>query len=56
MLIYTIGHSTLSKEDFLEISKKYNIELLVDIRSFPGSKYVPQLIRKIWKYIYQKME
>ena len=43
MLIYTIAHSTLSKEDFLEILKKYNIELLVDIRSFPGSKYVPQL-------------
>lgn len=42
MLIYTIGHSTLSQEDYIEILKKYNIKQLIDIRSFPGSKFVPQ--------------
>lgn len=41
MDIYTIGHSTHSQEDFIEILKSYDIEVLVDIRSYPGSKYVP---------------
>lgn len=42
MNIYTIGHSTHSKEEFIAILKKYEIKILVDVRSFPGSKYVPQ--------------
>ena len=41
MDIYTIGHSTHSQEEFIEILKAYDIELLVDVRSYPGSKHVP---------------
>ncbi len=40
--IYTIGHSTHSQEEFIEMLESYGIELLVDIRSYPGSRYVPQ--------------
>lgn len=40
--IYTIGHSTHPIEEFLEIIEAYKIELLVDIRHYPGSKHCPQ--------------
>lgn len=42
MEFYTIGHSTHSEEEFVSLLKDYNIETLVDVRSFPGSNYVPQ--------------
>ncbi|HOI77863.1 MAG TPA: DUF488 domain-containing protein [Methanofastidiosum sp.] len=41
MIIYTIGHSNRKISDFISILKKFNVELLVDIRTFPFSKYVP---------------
>jgi len=36
--IWTIGHSNRSIETFLELLKEHNIEVLVDVRSFPTSK------------------
>ena len=42
MKIHTIGHSTHSEEEFITLLKAYDIQLLVDIRSYPGSRYVPQ--------------
>lgn len=39
--VWTIGHSTRSLEEFLEILKCYHIEVLVDIRRFPGSRKYP---------------
>ncbi len=39
--IYTIGHSTHSLEEFLAMLKASKIELLVDVRSFPGSRKFP---------------
>lgn len=39
--IWTIGHSTHSLEVFLAILKSFNIELLADIRTFPGSRRYP---------------
>lgn len=41
-LIYTIGHSTRSAREFNKILKAYDIEVLVDIRHYPGSRYCPQ--------------
>jgi uncharacterized protein (DUF488 family) len=41
MEIYTIGHSTRSLEEFLEILKKFQIQLVVDVRRFPSSKKFP---------------
>jgi uncharacterized protein (DUF488 family) len=40
-VIWTIGHSTRSLEEFLELLKTHHIQLLVDIRSFPGSRRFP---------------
>ncbi|MCC7572494.1 MAG: DUF488 domain-containing protein [Candidatus Methanofastidiosum sp.] len=41
LVIYTIGHSNRKISDFIFILKKFNIELLIDIRTYPTSKYVP---------------
>jgi uncharacterized protein (DUF488 family) len=39
--IWTIGHSNRTAEDFVNILKTHKIELLADVRSFPGSKRYP---------------
>jgi uncharacterized protein (DUF488 family) len=40
--LWTIGHSTLPIEAFLDLLKANGIESLVDVRSFPGSRRHPQ--------------
>src|SRR5450759_5866358 len=40
-IIYTIGHSTRTEEEFILILNSFKIELLADIRSYPGSKRYP---------------
>lgn len=42
MEIYTIGHSNLRIEEFLELLKREGIEILVDVRSEPYSVFAPQ--------------
>lgn len=42
MEIFTIGHSTHSKKEFLEMLHVADIEVLVDIRAFPASRKFPQ--------------
>ena len=39
--IWTIGHSTRSFEEFLQLLQGEKIELLVDIRTYPGSRRFP---------------
>jgi len=38
---YTIGHSNHTIEEYIQLLKKHNINLIVDVRSYPNSKYVP---------------
>ena len=38
-IIYTLGTSIHSKEEFLELLKYYHIETVVDVRSFPQSRF-----------------
>src|ERR1044072_7926698 len=40
--IWTIGHSTRSIEEFIELLKSFGLQVLVDVRSFPGSRRYPQ--------------
>ncbi|MDQ0219749.1 DUF488 domain-containing protein [Peribacillus cavernae] len=42
MEIYTIGHSTHFQETFIDMLKYCGIELLADVRAFPGSRKFPQ--------------
>lgn len=39
--IWTIGHSNRSLNDFLELLRSFEIEVLVDVRHFPGSRKFP---------------
>lgn len=41
-LVFTIGHSTRSIDEFIRILVHYQVSLLADIRALPGSKHVPQ--------------
>lgn len=39
--IYTIGHGTKTLKEFIDILQKNKIQVLADIRSYPGSRMVP---------------
>jgi uncharacterized protein (DUF488 family) len=41
-IIYTIGHSTRTLDEFVEILNAHAIALLVDIRTIPKSRHNPQ--------------
>lgn len=40
--IFTIGHSTRSIRDFIDVLKDYKIKILADVRRFPRSRHNPQ--------------
>ena len=40
-VIWTVGHSTHSIEEFIAVLRSFRIEWLVDIRMFPGSRRYP---------------
>jgi len=42
MLLYTIGHSTRSGEEFVQLLKAFDIRVLADIRRIPRSRRHPQ--------------
>ncbi len=46
MTIYTIGHSSRSLEELLEMLEAWKIRLLDDVRSLPGSRKFPQFNRE----------
>ena len=39
--IYTIGHSTRSLDELIALLKEHDIQLLADIRRYPGSRRYP---------------
>ena len=41
-IIWTIGHSTRTIDYFITMLKSYSIEVLADVRSYPGSRRYPQ--------------
>ena len=45
-MIYTIGHSNITQESFIEILKEFKIQIVIDVRSSPYSKFVPHFNRE----------
>ena len=43
--VWTVGHSTRSAQEFGAILTAHEIQVLVDVRSFPGSRRYPQFNR-----------
>ena len=41
-VLFTIGHSTHSIEEFIELLCAHHVQHLVDVRSIPKSRHVPQ--------------
>ena len=41
-VVLTIGHSTRTLEEFVELLEVYSVTLLVDVRTVPGSRHNPQ--------------
>lgn len=41
LAIWTIGHSTRAIEEFIDLLRDNQIEILVDVRHFPGSRKFP---------------
>jgi uncharacterized protein (DUF488 family) len=39
--VWTIGHSTRSLEEFVAALRAYDVELVADVRRFPGSRRLP---------------
>lgn len=44
--LYTIGHSNQSFEELLQMLQTMGIQVLIDVRSVPASKYTPQFNRE----------
>ena len=44
--LYTIGHSTRTLDELVEVLRAHSIETLVDIRSFPMSRRLPHFNRE----------
>jgi uncharacterized protein (DUF488 family) len=43
--VFTIGHSTHALDEFLALLREHEIERLVDVRMFPGSRRLPHFGR-----------
>ena len=46
-IIFTIGHSTHSLENFIFMLQKHDIKMLVDVRRFPTSRKHPQFQKEV---------
>jgi uncharacterized protein (DUF488 family) len=40
--VWTLGHSTRSKSEFLALLRAHKVEAIADVRRFPGSRRQPQ--------------
>jgi uncharacterized protein (DUF488 family) len=47
MKIWTVGHSTRSGEEFVQILLAHGVEVLVDVRTYPGSRRYPHFNRDV---------
>ena len=45
-LIFTVGHSTRSLDELVEILRAHGVERLVDVRTIPRSRHNPQFNRE----------
>ncbi|HEY8506615.1 MAG TPA: DUF488 domain-containing protein, partial [Gemmataceae bacterium] len=44
--LFTVGHSNHSLDQFLDLLKRAEVQVLVDVRSYPYSRYVPHFNRE----------
>ena len=54
--LYSIGHSSQSLEDFLNLLVVHGVNCVIDVRSVPASKYSPQFNQESLKYFLKSHE
>jgi len=54
-MIYSIGHGNRSWPTFLELLKSFKCKYLIDVRSFPKSKFNPSFDRENLEEVCQKV-
>ena len=42
LTVWTIGHSTRTADELIAVLRAFDIELVADVRRFPGSRRLPQ--------------
>ncbi len=47
LTVFTIGHSTHTWKDFLELLRTHGVKRVIDVRSIPRSRYNPQFNREV---------
>ncbi len=47
--IFTVGHSTRSIDEFIELLKVYGVKEVIDVRSIPRSRHNPQFNEDVLK-------
>ena len=45
MKLFTIGHSTRTLAEFVQLLKANNVDLVADVRTAPGSRWVPHFAK-----------
>ena len=45
MIVMTIGHSTHTSKEFIQVLKAHRVQRLVDVRTVPRSRHNPQFNR-----------
>ncbi len=48
MLIYPMGHSNVDVEETIKLLEESGIEMVLELRSSPYSRFLPQLNREIF--------
>ena len=46
-VIFTVGHSTHPLDEFVRLLQSFSIDLVADVRNFPGSKRYPHFNREL---------
>jgi uncharacterized protein (DUF488 family) len=45
LVVFTIGHSTRTTEDFIRLLKAHGVQRVLDVRTIPRSRHTPQFDR-----------
>lgn len=46
-MLYTIGHGAKTAEQLTALLRQHNVDVLVDVRSFPGSRRNPDVSKEV---------
>ena len=46
VVVFTVGHSTRTLDEFVQVLKAYGVQRLVDVRTIPRSRHNPQFNRE----------